>query len=260
MPASDQSDEKYYSYVAYRSVKGVILAGGTGSRLHELTRVVNKHLLPIYDKPMIYFPINTLHEAGIDSIMIVTDKRKAGDFLRLLGSGEKFGVRFTYGLQDNAAGIADALIKARDFVGDDVMTVILGDNLVFGPANWLRKDLNSGCRIFLKEVDEPNRFGIATLNDDGKIKNIVEKPASTSSRLAVIGVYQFRSDVFDVISTIKPSDRKELEITDVNRHYLAKDELEYSIISNDWIDAGTVESLYKAQGMAREYSRGEKTV
>ena len=236
-------------------MKGVILAGGTGSRLKDLTKVVNKHLLPVYDKPMIYYPIENLRSADITSIMVVTDKRKAGDFLRLLGSGKEFGVRFTYGLQDSAAGIADALEKARDFVGNDEVTVILGDNIILGDVEWLKKPLSKGARIFLKDVSDPYRFGIAQLRDDGSIKDIVEKPQHSVSKKAVIGIYQYKSKVFDLIDNLKPSERGELEITDLNRHFLSNGDLEHTIIKNKWIDAGLHESLLKAQLMVKEFRK-----
>ena len=236
-------------------MKGVILAGGTGSRLKDLTKVVNKHLLPVYDKPMIYYPIESLRSADITSIMVVTDKRKAGDFLRLLGSGKEFGVRFTYGLQDNAAGIADALEKARDFVGNDDVTVMLGDNIVLGDITWLKTPLSKGARIFLKDVSDPYRYGIAEFGEDGSIKDIVEKPQNSISKKAVIGIYQFKSRVFDMIDKLKPSERGELEITDLNRYFLLTGDLEYVIIKNKWIDAGVHESLLKAQLIVKEFRK-----
>jgi glucose-1-phosphate thymidylyltransferase len=236
-------------------MKGVILAGGTGSRLRELTKVVNKHLLPVYNKPMIYYPIETLRSAGITSIMVVTDKRKAGDFLHLLGSGKEFGVRFTFGLQDSAAGIADALEKARDFVGSENVTVILGDNILLGEVSWLDTPLSKGARIFLKEVSDPYRYGIAELAEDGSIKDIVEKPQDSISKKAVIGVYQYTNRVFNLIEDLKPSERGELEITDLNRYFLSNGDLEYKIIKNKWIDAGVLDSLLKAQLMVRDFTK-----
>ena len=236
-------------------MKGVILAGGTGSRLRELTKVVNKHLLPVYNKPMIYYPIETLRSAGITSIMVVTDKRKAGDFLHLLGSGKEFGVRFTFGLQDSAAGIADALEKAMDFVGSENVTVILGDNILLGEVSWLDTPLSKGARIFLKDVSDPYRYGIAELAEDGSIKNIVEKPQDSISKKAVIGVYQYTNRVFNLIEDLKPSERGELEITDLNRYFLSNGDLEYKIIKNKWIDAGVLDSLLKAQLMVRDFTK-----
>ena len=236
-------------------MKGVILAGGTGSRLRELTKVVNKHLLPVYNKPMIYYPIETLRSAGITSIMVVTDKRKAGDFLHLLGSGKEFGVRFTFGLQDSAAGIADALEKAMDFVGSENVTVILGDNILLGEVSWLDTPLSKGARIFLKDVSDPYRYGIAELAEDGSIKNIVEKPQDSISKKAVIGVYQYTNRVFNLIEDLKPSERGELEITDLNKYFLSNGDLEYKIIKNKWIDAGVLDSLLKAQLMVRDFTK-----
>ena len=233
-------------------MKGIILAGGTGTRLKALTKVTNKHLLPIYDKPMIYFPINTLKCADIDSILVVTDKRRTTDFLLLLGSGSDFGVRFTYALQESAKGIADALSKAKDFVNNDDVTVVLGDNIIFGDIKELKEPLNKSCRIFLKKVEDPERFGIAYVKN-GIITKIVEKPKNPKSNLAIIGLYQYKSNVFDIINNVKPSKRNELEITDVNKYFLDNDDIEYKIIDNDWIDAGTIESLFKANEMERNF-------
>ncbi len=237
-------------------MKGVILAGGTGARLRELTKVVNKHLLPIYDKPMIYFPIGTLVRNNIKSIMVVIDKRRASDFMNLLGSGKEFGVRFSYALQDSALGIADALAKTEDFATGDSMTVILGDNIIFGDVNYLTEPLKKSCRIFLKRVDDPQRFGIAYLKNN-KIEKIIEKPTNPKSHLAVIGLYQYKSNVFDVIKKIKPSNRNEMEITDVNKYFLENDDIEYKLIENEWIDAGTVESLFNA-GLIERNKRNHK--
>ncbi len=239
-------------------MKGIILAGGTGTRLRALTKVTNKHLLPVYDKPMIYFPINTLKGAGIDSMLIVTDKRRTSDFLLLLGSGSDFGVRFTYALQETAKGIADALSKASDFANNQDITVVLGDNIIFGEIKELRKPMNKSCRIFLKVVKDPERFGIAYIKN-GKIQKIVEKPKKPKSNLAIIGLYQYKSNVFDVIRKIKPSRRNEMEITDVNKYFLENDDIEYQIIDNEWIDAGTVESLFKANEMERDFLTLDKT-
>ncbi len=233
-------------------MKGIILAGGTGTRLRALTKVTNKHLLPIYDKPMIYFPINTLKSSGIDSILIVTDKRRTSDFLLLLGSGSDFGVRFTYALQESAKGIGDALSKANDFANADHITVILGDNIIFGEVKELKEPMNKSCRIFLKEVKDPERFGIAYIKN-GKLQKIVEKPREPKSNLAIIGLYQYKSNVFDVITKIRPSKRNEMEITDVNKYFLENADIEYKIINNEWIDAGTIESLFEANEMERDF-------
>ena len=227
------------------------MAGGTGTRLFPLTKVINKHLLPIYDKPMIYFPINIMTDNKIERIIIVTDKRKAGDFLKLLGSGAEFNARFTYALQDNASGIADALYKARDFIGNNHMTVILGDNIIFGNTDFLRESLTKSCRIFLKIVNDPERFGIANIKN-GTVINIVEKPTTINSNLAVIGLYQYKPIVFDVINQMKPSARNEMEITDINNYFIENNDIEYKIIKNEWIDAGTIESLFLAQQIEKK--------
>ena len=233
-------------------MKGIILAGGIGARLGVLTKVVNKHLLPIYDNPMIYFPIRTLTRAGITSIMIVTDRRRAGDFMTLLGSGRQFGARFTYGLQDEASGIADAISISRDFADDGGLTVILGDNLFLGPMK-INYNIGSNARVYLAKVNDPERFGIATLDRNRKIKDLIEKPKKPISNYAVTGLYQFPPDVFVKIDKLTRSQRGELEVTDLNKIYLAEGRLNYRIVKTPWIDAGTIDSLYKAQLMVRKY-------
>ncbi len=222
--------------------------------MSPLTKVVNKHLLPIYDKPMIFYPISTLVESGIRSILIVTDKRRAGDFLQLLGSGPDFGARFTYALQDKALGIADALNKARDFVNGEDVTVILGDNIFFNRLNFSTQPLNKIGKVFLKEVSDPYRFGVARIEGE-ELVDIIEKPKSFVSNLAVTGIYQYRSEIFDMIDEVKPSERNELEITDVNRLLIRKGELSFRVIDDQWIDAGTFESLFRAQEIRRMHSK-----
>ena len=234
-------------------IKGVILAGGTGSRLNPLTKVTNKHLLPIYDKPMIYYPIQTLLNAGIKDIMIVTGGEKIGDFLKLLGSGKEFGATFTYGCQEGSGGIPVALGVARDFV-DDKCVVILGDNVTDidikeHVANFARA--GKGAHIFLKKVDTPRRFGIAEITD-GKVSGVVEKPENPPTDLAIIGIYMFDKKAFDIISTLKPSARGELEITDVIRAYMENADLSHSVVEGFWIDAGTFDSLLEANRIIAE--------
>lgn len=237
-------------------MKGVILAGGTGTRLGLLTKVVNKHLLPVYDRPMIMFSLQTLVSFGIKSIMIVTDKRRAGDFMNLLGSGRDYGLRFTYGLQDNAAGIADAISIARDFASGDSTTIILGDNIFLGFDNkW--KCPQSSAKIFLKRVKDPERFGIAVVKN-GRVVDIIEKPRNSESDLAVTGLYQYPPDVFEFIDTLLPSERNELEVTELNKIYLRQNRLEYELIEFDWIDAGTVDSLYEAQTLLRNHVKNKQ--
>jgi glucose-1-phosphate thymidylyltransferase len=230
-------------------MKGIILAGGLGSRLRPLTKVTNKHLLPVYDKPMIYYPLETLVQAGIDKIMIVTGGNSAGDFLRLLGNGRDFGLRdINYTYQDGEGGIADALKLCENFAEDDSVCVILGDNIIednITPFVVRFKAQGGGARLILKEVDDPQRFGVAELSGD-RILGIEEKPAVPKSRYAVTGIYMYDSKVFDYCRDLKPSKRGELEITDVNNAYISAGNLQYDILSGWWTDAGQFESLYHA--------------
>ena len=227
-------------------MKGIILAGGTGSRLYPLTKVTNKHLLPIGDKPMIYYPIEKLTEVGIHEILIVTGTEHMGDVVNLLGSGKDFGCRFTYKVQDEAGGIAQALGLAENFVGDDTMTVILGDNIF---QTSLQKAIASypgrGAQILLKEVSDPERFGVAEVDGD-KIVGIEEKPDQPVSNLAVTGVYMYDARVFDYIRQLEPSERGELEITDVNNYYISEQAMRFSIMDGWWTDAGTPASYKRA--------------
>jgi len=227
-------------------MKGIILAGGTGSRLYPLTKVTKKHLLPIGDKPMIYYPIEKLTKIGIKEILIVTGTEHMGDVVNLLGSGKDFGCRFTYKVQDEAGGIAQALGLAENFVGDDTMTVILGDNIF---QTSLEKAIESypgsGAQILLKEVNDPERFGVAEIEGD-KIVGIEEKPDRPESNLAVTGVYMYDDRVFDYIRKLEPSDRGELEITDVNNHYISEQAMRFSIMDGWWTDAGTPASYKRA--------------
>jgi glucose-1-phosphate thymidylyltransferase len=231
-----------------KKIKGVILAGGTGSRLYPLTKVTNKHLLPVGRKPMIYHPIGKLTQAGIDEILIVTGVDHMGDIVNLLGSGHEFGCRFTYKVQDRAGGIAQALGLAENFVGGDKMCVILGDNVFADELTPFVRDFGAqktGAKILIKEVADPQRFGVVDLKD-GKVLSIVEKPKKPKSNYAVVGIYFYDAGVFEIIRQLKPSGRGELEITDVNHHYLAKGELSCDLISGWWSDAGTFESLERA--------------
>jgi glucose-1-phosphate thymidylyltransferase len=230
-------------------MKGIILAGGLGTRLAPLTRVTNKHLLPVYDKPMIYYPIQCLVNAGIRDIMVVTGGDHAGDFLKLLGNGREFGLddlHYTY--QQGEGGIADALRLAEHFVDGDKMVVVLGDNIIennicsaVGGFFTQRR----GAKILLKEVEDPERFGVAEIQGNTVI-SIEEKPASPKTRLAVIGIYMYDSEVFNIIRTLRPSGRGELEITDVNNAYIAQGTMTYEVLQGWWTDAGTFESLHRA--------------
>ncbi len=231
-------------------MKGVILAGGTGSRLYPLTKVTNKHLLPVYDKPMIYYPIQTLINAGIKEIMIVSGKGHAGHFLELLGSGSELGVRLTYEIQEEAGGIAHALGLAEDFADNSPVTMILGDNIFQDNIIDSVKSFTSGAKIFLKEVSDAHRFGVAEI-DGNRIISIEEKPKIPKSSLAVTGLYIYDSRVFEIIRNLKPSGRGELEITDVNNAYVRMGEMEYSILEGFWSDAGTFESLFRASELVK---------
>ena len=230
-------------------MKGVVLAGGLGTRLHPLTKVTNKHLLPIYDKPMIYYPIETLVEAGIKDILLVTGGNSAGEFLRLIGNGKEFGLKhINYTYQEGEGGIAEALDLAEHFAEDDLVTVVLGDNIIEGSIRSAVEDFKKqkvGAKIFLKEVDDPQRFGVATLDGD-KVTKIVEKPEEPESRYAVIGIYMYDNTVFDIIKTLNPSGRGELEITDVNNAYIERGNMTYDVLEGWWTDAGTFSSLIRA--------------
>ena len=234
-------------------MKGVILAGGLGTRLHPLTKITNKHLLPIYDRPMIYYPLQTLVDAGIDDILLVTGGNNAGDFLKLLGNGKEFGLKhLNYTYQEGEGGIAEALGLAEYFSEGDSVIVILGDNIIeksIKTAVENFKQQGGGAKILLKEVEDPQRFGVAEL-DGEKVVNIVEKPKQPKSNLIVIGVYMYDSEVFEVIKTLKPSDRDELEITDVNNRYIQDNKMTFEVLDGWWTDAGTFESLYRANSLA----------
>ncbi len=234
-------------------LKGVILAGGLGKRLHPLTKITNKHLLPVFSKPMIYYPIQTLVDAGIQDILIVTGGMHAGEFLRLLGNGKEFGLKhINYTYQEGEGGIAEALKLAKHFADKDRIVVILGDNIIEKNINKCVEDFKNqpkGARILIKEVEDPERFGVAEMKG-GKILGIEEKPKKPKSNYAVTGIYMYDNNVFDIIKTLKPSGRGELEITDVNNAYIRRGELEYSILDGWWTDAGTFESLLRANNLA----------
>ena len=230
-------------------MRGVVLAGGLGSRLLPLTKVTNKHLLPIYDQPMIYYPIQALANAGIHEIMLVTGGNSAGDFMRLLGNGKDFGLkRLNYTYQEGEGGIADALQLAEHFADGESICVILGDNIIEGniahAADAFRKQ-QRGAKILLKDVKDPQRFGVPVLEGDRVVK-IEEKPTNPRSSYAVTGMYFYDAHVFDIIKTLKPSGRGELEITDVNNAYIADGTLTWDILEGWWTDAGTIKSLHQA--------------
>ena len=230
------------------NLRGVVLAGGTGSRLMPLTKVTNKHLLPVGNKPMIYYPIEKLTSVDIDEILIVTGVEYMGDVVGLLGSGREFDCQFTYRVQDEAGGIAQALSLAENFAQGQPISVILGDNIFqVSLKEYADKYLaqEAGARVLLREVPDPKRFGVAELRD-GKIVGIEEKPTQPKSNYVITGIYFYDAAVFDIIRTLKPSDRGELEISDVNDAYIEKGQLAYDILEGWWTDAGTFESLTKA--------------
>ncbi|RKY61119.1 MAG: spore coat protein [Candidatus Latescibacterota bacterium] len=238
-------------------MKGVVLAGGTGSRLYPLTKITNKHLLPIYDKPMIYYPIQTLVNAGIRDIMIVTGGNNAGDFLRLLGNGKEFGLKHLhYTYQERPGGIADALSLAEDFADGDKIVLILGDNIIEGNIRKAVKDFERqerGAKILLKEVENPQSYGVAEIRE-GKIVRIEEKPEHPKTNYAVIGIYMYDNRVFDIIRTLKPSARGELEITDVNNQYIAWGEMTYEFLEGWWADAGeSIDYYLRANNLVAQY-------
>ncbi len=236
-------------------MKGVILAGGLGSRLRPLTKITNKHLLPIYNKPMIYYPIETLVRAGIKEIMIVTGGTSAGDFLRLLGNGREFGLKdIAYTYQEGEGGIADALKLCEHFAEGQRICVVLGDNIIQDDISpYVRKfeEQDSGARILLKAVDDPERFGCPELDGD-RIVSIEEKPKAPKSNFAVTGIYMYDRRVFDFCKRLKPSSRGELEITDVNNAYIKEGDLFYDVLDGWWTDAGQFESLYRATQLVAE--------
>lgn len=241
-------------------LKGVILAGGTGSRLLPLTKVTNKHLLPVGKYPMVFHAIAKLKETGINDILVVTGKEHMGDVVNLLGSGGELGISFTYKVQDEAGGIAQALGLAEQFVGNDPMVVILGDNVFSDSIEQYVSsflDQGNGAKILLKEVSDPSRYGVPELEGD-KIIAIEEKPRHPKSQYAVTGIYMFDAGVFDIIKTLKPSNRGELEITDVNNVYIKKGLLKYDTLQGWWTDAGTHSSLMMANELAKNVRFGDE--
>ncbi|MEX2583387.1 MAG: sugar phosphate nucleotidyltransferase [Gemmatimonadota bacterium] len=243
-------------------MKGIILAGGLGTRLQPMTRITNKHLLPVYDRPMIYYPLECLIHAGITEIMIVTGGNHAGDFLRLLKNGREFGLEhLNYTYQEGEGGIAEALGLCAHFADGEPVCVVLGDNIlerdIVGPVQRFRDD-PSGGKILLKEVDDPHRFGVAEL-ESGKVRRIVEKPTDPSTNMAVTGIYMYDARVFDIIQTLEPSGRGELEITDVNNRYAEWGELQYEMLDGWWTDAGTVESLHRASNLVADTGANQRS-
>ncbi len=233
-------------------MKGIILAGGSGSRLRPLTLVTSKQLLPIYDQPMIYYPLETLRTAGITDILIIVAPDHAGDFLKLLGSGKNFGCKFTYEIQDEPAGLAQAFLIGENFIGSDSVTLILGDNIFEDNFSEAIASFKFGGRVFIKEVPDPQRFGVAEFDEDKRVISIEEKPTQPKSDYAVTGLYIYDSTVVQRAKSLAPSQRGELEITDLNNVYLKDNQLDVAFVNGQWFDTGTFESLHDAITFVRD--------
>ncbi len=233
-------------------MKGIILAGGEGTRLQPLTKVTSKQLLPVYDKPMIFYPLETLLNAGIKEILIIIAPNRAGDFLNLLGSGKEFGAKFTYEIQDKPEGLAQAFIIGTDFIDQDDVTMILGDNIFEDDFSRSIKSFKSGGHIFVKEVSDPERFGVVKFDEQMNAVEIEEKPKKFLSNYAITGLYIFDNRVVEAAKKVKPSARGELEITDLHNWYLKRGELKVEIIKGDWVDTGTFDSLLRASILAAD--------
>lgn len=235
-------------------MKGIILAGGRGTRLRPLTSVTSKQLLPIYNQPMIYYPLQTLLKAGIEDILIIVAPDHAGDFLKLLGSGKEFDCDFTYEIQEDPGGLAQAFLIGEDFIGDDDVTLILGDNLFEDDFSEAIQGFESGGRVFAKKVPDPQRFGVVTFDDDNQVISIIEKPENPPSEFAITGLYIYDHTVVDKAKSLEPSGRGELEITDVNNLYLKENNLDVAFVKGEWFDTGTFESMHRAIEFARNRS------
>lgn len=233
-------------------MRGIILSGGSGTRLRPLTKITSKQLLPIYNKPMIYYPLNTLIQAGIKEILIIVSPERAGDYLNLLGSGKRFGVKFTYEIQDKPEGLAQAFLIGENFIDQEDVAMILGDNIFEDDFSEDIKNFKGGAKVFAKHVSDPERFGVVKFDDNKKAQQIVEKPQEFLSDYAVTGLYVCDHRVVNIAKNIKPSDRGELEIVDVLNDYLEKGELEVAMVNGEWLDAGTFDSLLRAQNLAKE--------
>lgn len=233
-------------------MRGIILSGGSGTRLRPLTKITSKQLLPVYNRPMIYYPLNTLIAAGIKEILIIVAPERAGDYLNLLGSGKEFGVKFTYEIQDKPEGIAQAFLIGENFIDHENVTLILGDNIFEDDLAVEIQNFQGGAKIFAKQVSDPERFGVVKFSADGKAELIVEKPTEPISDYAVTGLYVYDARVVQAAKEIKPSIRGELEITDINNWYLSKGELKVAKVRGEWLDTGTFDSLLRAQVFAKE--------
>ena len=233
-------------------MKGIILSGGSGTRLLPLTKMTSKQLLPVYDKPMIYYPLQTLLNAGIEDILIIISPEHAGNYLNLLGSGKEFGANFTYEIQDDPNGLAEAFILGESFLDNDDVTMILGDNIFINDFSEDIKNFKRGGRIFAKKVSDPKRFGVVEFDKEKKVVSIEEKPTQPKSEYAIPGLYIFDNKVVKYAKEVQPSSRGELEITEIHNRYLQDNELDVRIINGDWIDAGTHDSLLEAGILVRD--------
>ncbi|PIR93011.1 spore coat protein [Candidatus Falkowbacteria bacterium CG10_big_fil_rev_8_21_14_0_10_43_10] len=233
-------------------MRGIVLSGGSGTRLSPLTKITSKQLLPVYNKPMIYYPLNTLIKAGIKEILIIVTPERAGDYLNLLGSGRQFGCKFTYEIQDKPKGIAEAFIIGENFIDNESVCMVLGDNIFEDDLSEEIKSFKRGGKIFAKVVSDPERFGIVEFDKNMKAISIEEKPTKPKSNYCVTGLYIYDNRVVEIAKNLEPSSRLEYEITDVNKKYLELGELEVAMVKGEWIDAGTFDSLLLAQNLAKE--------
>ena len=233
-------------------MRGIILSGGSATRLRPCTKVTSKQLLPIYNRPMIYYPLNTLIKAGIKEILIIVAPERAGDYLNLLGSGRQFGIKLTYEVQDKPRGLAEAFIIGENFIDNSDVTMILGDNIFEDDFSEAIRNFKGGAKIFAKQVPDPERFGVVEINNKMQALSIVEKPTQPKSSLAITGLYIYDHRVVEVAKKVQPSNRGELEIVDLHNWYLERNELEVAMVNGEWIDAGTFDSLLRAQILARD--------
>lgn len=240
-------------------MKGIILAGGRATRLRPLTTITSKQLLPVYNKPMIYYPIETLIKAGITEILIIIAPDYSGHFLNLLGDGHEFGAQFSYAVQKEPKGLADAFIIGADFIDNDNVTMILGDNIFDQDFSKEIQDFKSGAMVFAKKVPDPERFGVVEFDQNMKAISIEEKPASPKSNYAVVGLYTYDNQVVEIARNLKPSERGEIEITDINRHYLEKSQLQVNIFDTLWEDAGTFDSLLHVSNVMAEKEKAKQS-
>ncbi|HPO06252.1 MAG TPA: sugar phosphate nucleotidyltransferase [Candidatus Gracilibacteria bacterium] len=233
-------------------MRGIILSGGSATRLRPCTKVTSKQLLPVYNRPMIYYPLNTLIKGGIKEILIIVSPEYAGDYMNLLGSGKQFGVKFTYEIQDRPTGLSEAFIIGENFIDQDNVAMILGDNIFEDDFSDEIRNFQSGGKIFAKAVPDPERFGVVEMDQQGKALSIEEKPLNPKSNLAITGLYLYDHRVVEIAKNCQPSARGELEITDLHNWYLAQNELAVAMVKGSWIDAGTFDSLLEAQILAKE--------